>query len=77
MPKKNKWAHLRIKSMLDNEELTTTEIKERLSNAKNANGRPVKKGHVSPNQLQMILRIHYEKAGFCKIHNNIIWRNKQ
>jgi len=30
----------------------------------------------STHQLQMLLKIHYEKAGFCNQVTQTIWRNK-
>lgn len=78
MPKKNKWIHDRIIALLDNDkELTTGQIKEGLWNAKTKRGTPVKKGMPSTNQLQMLLRIHYEKAGFCNEVDQTLWRLKE
>ena len=73
---KNKWVHMRIKEMLRDKELTTGQIKGNLWNAKTRRGTPVKKGMPSTNQLQMLLRMYYEKAGFCNQVDQTIWRNK-
>ena len=73
---KNKWGHMRIKEMLRDKELTTGQIKDNLWNAKTRRGTPVKKGMPSTNQLQMLLRMYYEKAGFCNQVDQTIWRNK-
>lgn len=73
---KNKWMHMRIKEMLNDKEMTTGQIKEGLWNAKTKKGTPVKKGMPSTHQLQMILKIHYEKAGFCNQVTQTIWRNR-
>ena len=73
---KNKWVHMRIKEMLNDKELTTGQIKDNLWNAKTRRGTPVKKGMPSSNQLHMLLRMYYEKAGFCSEVDQIIWRNK-
>ena len=62
--------------MLRDKELTTGQIKDNLWNAKTRRGTPVKKGMPSTNQLQMLLRMYYEKAGFCNQVDQTIWRNK-
>jgi len=69
MPK-NKLVKTKITKMLNDKEMTTGEIKDKLYSAK------IKKGMPTTNQLQMILRIHYAKVGFCNQAKQTIWRNR-
>ena len=73
---KNKLVKNRITKMLSEKEMTTGEIKDRLYSAKTNKGLPAKRGMPTTNQLQMILRIHYAKAGFCNQAKQTIWRNR-
>ena len=73
---KNKLVKSRITKMLDDKEMTTGEIKDKLYSAKTNKGMPSKKGMPTTHQLQMILRIHYAKAGFCNQAKQTIWRNR-
>lgn len=73
---KNKLIKTRITKMLNKENLTTGEIKERLINAKTSKGRRAKKGLPTTNQLNMILRQGYRKVCFCSKAKQVIWGNK-
>ena len=74
---KNKLVRNRITKMLNEKQMTTGQIKDRLYNAKTSKGLPSKRGMPTTNQLQMILRIHYSKAGFCNKAKQTIWKNKE
>ena len=73
---KNKLMKKRITKMLDENYLTTGEIKEKLNNAKTTKGTRAKKGIPTSNQLQMILRQNYRKVSFCSQTRQVIWGNK-
>ena len=73
---KNKLIKSRITKMLNDKEMTTGEIKDRLYSAKTNKGLPAKRGMPTTNQLQMILSKHYHKAGFCYQVKQTIWRNR-
>ena len=73
---KNKLVKSRITKMLNEKEMTTGQIKDKLYSAKNNKGLPSKKGMPTQNQLQMILRMHYPKVGFCNQTRQIVWGNK-
>tara|TARA_B100000963_G_C22501066_1_gene613821 strand:- start:47 stop:235 length:189 start_codon:yes stop_codon:yes gene_type:complete len=62
--------------MLDEDNLTTGQIKEKLINAKTATGRPSVKGILTNNQLQMVLSQNYRKVSFCSKTRQVIWGNK-
>ena len=73
---KNKLVKSRITKMLNEKEMTTGQIKDKLYSAKTNNGMPSKRGMPTTNQLQMILRIHYAKVGYCNQVKQTIWRNR-
>ena len=73
---KNKLVKGRITKMLNEKPMTFGEIKDKLYTAKTNRGLPSTRGMPTTNQLQMILRIHYAKAGFCNKAKQTIWRNK-
>lgn len=73
---KHKLARKRITKMLDEDNLTTGQIKEKLINAKTAKGRPSTKGVLTSNQLQMVLSQNYRKVSFCSKTRQVIWGNK-
>lgn len=73
---KNKLMKKRITEMLDKENLTTGQIKDRLNNATTSKGTRAKKGLPTSNQLQMILRQNYRKVSFCSKAKQVVWGNK-
>ena len=73
---KNKLVKSRITKMLNEKEMTTGEIKDKLYSAKTNRGLPSKRGMPTTNQLQMILRTHYAKVGFCSQAKQTIWGNR-
>ncbi len=73
---RHKLAKKRITKMLDEDNLTTGQIKEKLINAKTATGRPSVKGILTNNQLQMVLSQNYRKVSFCSKTRQVIWGNK-
>ncbi len=73
---KNKLVKSRITKMLNEKEMTTGQIKDKLYSAKTNRGLPSKRGMPTTNQLQMILRKHYAKVGFCNQVKQTIWRNR-
>ncbi len=73
---KNKLVKSRITKMLNEKEMTTGQIKDKLYSAKTNRGLPSKRGMPTTNQLQMLLRMHYAKVGFCNHAKQTIWGNR-
>ncbi len=73
---KNKLMINRITKMLDEENLTTSEIKYKLNNALTSTGRRAQKGLPTSHQLQMILSKRYRKVSYCAKLKQIIWGNR-
>ncbi len=75
MPK-NDLIKSRITKILHDKQLTTREIKDKLYSYKTTKGRRSTKGMPTTNQLQMILRVHYRKVGYCERTNQTVWGNR-